>query len=99
MQVPLLSLHPVSNATVAPSVRTLYNRLSKLHIVNEHGRLAAMPKEKRLELVIEGSDNIEGPWQEYNFLYKPGNVNYSLPCVGKYSFYQKMLKVNFLYET
>lgn len=76
-------MHPVSNATVTPSVRTLYNRLGKLHIVNEHGKLVALPKEKRLELVLEGSNNIEGPWQEYTFLYKPGNVNHSLPCVGK----------------
>jgi len=37
----------------------------------------------RPEIVIEGSDNIEGPWKEYEFLYKPGNVNNSLPFVGK----------------
>lgn len=39
--------------------------------------------EGRPEVVIEGSDSIEGPWKEYEFLYKPGNVNNSLPFVGK----------------
>jgi len=37
----------------------------------------------RPEVVIEGSDSIEGPWKEYEFLYKPGNVNNSLPFVGE----------------
>lgn len=37
----------------------------------------------RAEVIIEGSDDIEGPWKDYEFLYKPGNVNNSLPFVGK----------------
>jgi hypothetical protein len=36
----------------------------------------------RPEIILEGSENVEGPWLEYNFLYKPGNVNHSLPFVG-----------------
>jgi len=28
---------------------------------------------------------MEGPWEEYQFLYKPGNVNHSLPFVAPYS--------------
>lgn len=36
----------------------------------------------RPEIILEGADNIDGPWKEYNFLYKPGNVNHSLPFVG-----------------
>ena len=36
----------------------------------------------RLEVIVEGSNNIDGPWKEYEFLYKPGNVNNSLPFVG-----------------
>lgn len=39
--------------------------------------------EGRPEVIIEGSDSIEGPWREYEFLYKPGNINNSLPFVGK----------------
>lgn len=38
----------------------------------------------RPEIIIEGANNLNGPWLEYNFLYKPGNVNSSLPFVGEY---------------
>ena len=37
----------------------------------------------RPEVIIEGGDSIDGPWKEYEFLYKPGNVNNSLPFVGE----------------
>lgn len=43
--------------------------------------------EGRPEVIIEGSDSIDGPWKEYEFLYKPGNVNNSLPFVGKIYLY------------
>lgn len=37
----------------------------------------------RPEVIIEGSDNMkDGPWKEYNFLYKPGSVSKSLSFVG-----------------
>ena len=37
----------------------------------------------RPEVILEGSDNTNGPWKEYNFLYKPGNVSETPPVVGK----------------
>jgi Lipase maturation factor len=37
----------------------------------------------RPEVVIEGSNSMEGPWQEYEFKYKPGNVKRLMPMVGK----------------
>ncbi|XP_018564057.1 lipase maturation factor 2 [Anoplophora glabripennis] len=84
--VPLASLHPTSNSTVAPSVRTVYNRLHKLHAVNQYGLFPRMTGvDGRPEIILEGSDSIEGPWREYNFLYKPGNVNHSLPFVAPYA--------------
>lgn len=62
----------------------VYNRLSKLHIVNQYGLFDKITGiNGRPEIIIEGSNNVEGPWVEYNFLYKPGNVNNSLPFVGK----------------
>uniref|UniRef100_A0A1B0GKY3 Lipase maturation factor 2 n=1 Tax=Lutzomyia longipalpis TaxID=7200 RepID=A0A1B0GKY3_LUTLO len=36
------------------------------------------------EVIFEHANNIEGPWHEYEFAYKPGNVNYSLPMAGPY---------------
>lgn len=65
-------------------MRTLYNRLHKLRAVNEYGLFPKMTGiDGRLEIILEGANNIDGPWREYNFLYKPGNVNHSLPFVGK----------------
>lgn len=84
--VPLASLHPASNSTVSPSVRVVYNRLHKLHAVNQYGLFSKMAGvDGRPEIILEGADNIEGPWKEYNFLYKPGNVNHSLPFVAPYA--------------
>ena len=31
----------------------------------------------RPEVVLEGADNMEGPWTEYHFLYKPGNTSWA----------------------
>ncbi|KAJ8968693.1 hypothetical protein NQ317_007340 [Molorchus minor] len=84
--VPLVSLNSTSNSTVNPSVRTVYNRLHKLHAVNQYGLFSKMAGvDGRLEIILEASDNAEGPWREYNFLYKPGNVNHSLPFVAPYA--------------
>ena len=33
----------------------------------------------RPEVIIQGSNNPGGPWKEYNFMYKPGNVSQSPP--------------------
>ena len=64
-------------------MRTIYNRLHKLHAVNQYGLFPKMVGvDGRPEIILEGADNLEGPWLEYNFLYKPGNVNHSLPFVG-----------------
>lgn len=77
-------MHSATNATISPSLKNIYNRLHKLHAVNQYDLLSKIiDNDARYEIILEGSDNIEGPWQEYNFLYKPGNVNHSLPYVGK----------------
>lgn len=37
----------------------------------------------RPEVVLEGSNSINGPWTEYQFSYKPGDVNRMPPFVGR----------------
>ena len=37
----------------------------------------------RPEVVIEGSNNMNSGWKEYEFLYKPGNTSRGLPIVGE----------------
>ncbi|KAF5299715.1 hypothetical protein FQA39_LY11510 [Lamprigera yunnana] len=84
--VPQAGLHTTTNTTISPSLRTVHNRFAKLQIVNNYADLRKMPLPKvRMEIILEGSNNIEGPWLEYQFLYKPGNVNHSLPFVAPHS--------------
>ena len=35
----------------------------------------------RPEVILEGSDNQNGPWKEYHFMYKPGNLSESPPSM------------------
>ena len=39
----------------------------------------------RPEVIIEGSNNMNSGWKEYEFLYKPGNTSHGLPIVGERS--------------
>ncbi|XP_067008786.1 lipase maturation factor 2 isoform X2 [Anabrus simplex] len=81
--VPYSTLHPTGNSTVVPAFRMWHSRLDHLHLVNAYGLFRRMTGVGgRPEVIIEGSDHIEGPWQEYHFLYKPGNVNATPPFVA-----------------
>lgn len=81
--VPLHSLHKTTNSTVNPDLRHAYTRLNRLQVISDHVYYHKIQPNGRLEIILEGSNNIDGPWLEYNFLYKPGNVNNTLPYVGK----------------
>lgn len=62
--------------------------MDHLHLVNSYGLFRRMTGiDGRPEVIIEGSNDIEGPWKDYEFLYKPGNVNNSLPFVGEAYFF------------
>lgn len=87
LQVPFSTLHPAGNLTVLPASRQIHSKLSHLHLTNGYGLFRRMTGVGgRPEIIIEGANNLEGPWQEYYFLYKPGHVNTSLPFVGKCQF-------------
>ncbi|XP_045463672.1 lipase maturation factor 2-like [Harmonia axyridis] len=84
--VPLTSLHSSTNTTVHPTVRATYNRLHKIRLINDYLLFKQMSGvDGRSEIILEGSDSLDGPWVEYNFLYKPGNINHSLPFVAPYT--------------
>jgi len=55
---------------------------NSLEIVNSYGLFAVMTT-SRVELVIEGSDDLVN-WRAYSFRYKPGDVRRSLPLVAPY---------------
>jgi len=82
--VPMQSLHKATNSSVEKDYRLIYNRLHKLHAVNDYVIFTKMP-ETRVEIIFEGANSVEGPWNEISFLYKPGNLNHSLPFVAPYS--------------
>lgn len=64
-------------------LKQIQGKVEHLHLVNSYGLFRRMTGVGgRLEVIIEGSNDIDGPWKEYEFLYKPGNVNNSLPFVG-----------------
>ncbi|XP_029157826.1 lipase maturation factor 2-like [Nylanderia fulva] len=85
--VPYSTLHPSTilskNSTMSLQLKQMHAKVDHLHLANSYGLFRRMTgAEGRPEVIIEGSDNIEGPWREYEFLYKPGNVNNSLPFVA-----------------
>lgn len=84
LQVPYSTLHSSHNSTIPTQLRQAHAKVDHLHLVNSYGLFRRMTGVGgRPEVIIEGSNSIDGPWKEYEFLYKPGNVNNSLPFVGE----------------
>uniref|UniRef100_A0A224X8N7 Lipase maturation factor n=1 Tax=Panstrongylus lignarius TaxID=156445 RepID=A0A224X8N7_9HEMI len=85
--VPFSNLHPATaNTTVHPEIRLFHNKLSHLHLTNSYGLWRRMSGVGgRPEVIIEGANNVEGPWLEYHFKYKPGDVNSTLPIVAPHT--------------
>jgi hypothetical protein len=69
---------------VLTALKPIYAETYKFHISSGYGLFRQMTGIKgRPEVVLEGSNSIEGPWKEYEFKYKPGNVKRLMPMVGK----------------
>ncbi|GAB0097838.1 hypothetical protein DMENIID0001_135130 [Sergentomyia squamirostris] len=81
--VPHRAAHRDSNITNT-EIGQMYGKFKHLNLVNEYGRHLREMRSARFEVVLEHADNIEGPWLEYEFQYKPSNVNHSLPMAGPY---------------
>jgi predicted DCC family thiol-disulfide oxidoreductase YuxK len=62
----------LSNSAPAP-LMWVYNYVESLRIVNTYGPFSVITTE-RMEIIIEGSNDGVN-WSEYNFKYKPGDVN------------------------
>ncbi|XP_076628349.1 lipase maturation factor 2 [Colletes latitarsis] len=81
--VPYATLHQSYNSTIPTQLKQIHAKVEPFRLVNSYGLFRRMTGvEGRREVIIEGSNNIDGPWKEYEFLYKPGNVNNSLPFVA-----------------
>ncbi|MCU1380944.1 MAG: putative integral rane protein, partial [Acidimicrobiales bacterium] len=57
----LLSRHQAMNAAFDP-----------LHLVNTYGAFGSITR-VRQEVIVEGADDLDGPWLEYQFKGKPGD--------------------------
>lgn len=51
-------------------------KVDQLNLMSSYGLFRQMTGiGGRPEIIIEGAETRSGPWKEYNFLYKPGNVS------------------------
>lgn len=81
--VPHGNLDRSTNITNTP-LGSVFEEVRKFHIVNEYGQHLRRIRTERLEIIYEHAQDIDGPWHEYGFLYKPSSVNGSLPFAGPY---------------
>lgn len=42
-----------------------------------------------MEVILEGSDQIDSTWKEYNFRFKPGDTSDRLPIACMQTFYPR----------
>lgn len=84
IQVPYVTLISSYNLSIPSQIQKLYTNVEHLHLVNSYGSYRPIKEiSGRPEIIIEGSNTIDRSWKEYEFLYKPGNVNNVLPFVGE----------------
>ena len=84
LQVPLSTLDATFYQTVPKGVHETYSIFNKYAICNHYGLFRRMTGVGgRPEVVLEGTDSLEGDWKELEFFYKPGNVSKSPPFVSK----------------
>ncbi|XP_050435661.1 lipase maturation factor 2-like [Adelges cooleyi] len=83
----LSCLHPSANinSTLTKDMKIVFNDIAPFQLSSSY----VPPKElinfnSRNEIILEGANDIKGPWYEYEFLYKPGNVNATPPIVAPY---------------
>lgn len=84
--VPFTSLHKETNRALWQSVKDMYTVSSRYHVTSSYGLFRRMTgvEKGRPEVILEYSDDVNGPWKEYHFMYKPGNTTASPVFVAPY---------------
>ncbi|HVU10076.1 MAG TPA: lipase maturation factor family protein [Phototrophicaceae bacterium] len=72
----------ISPSTLPPPLASIYNRATRLYLVNGYGLFAVMTT-TRPEIIVEGSNDGK-TWLPYEFPYKAGDVNRSPVYVAPY---------------
>ncbi|XP_068762441.1 lipase maturation factor 2-like [Montipora capricornis] len=79
----LTAVDRVVQRSLPKIIVNLYNKTSYLELTNAYGLFRSMTGVGgRPELVVIGSNSLDGPWEQYNFLYKPGNPYQPPPFVA-----------------
>jgi len=66
-----LSIPVVNN--LLSSKQIMNGSFDRFRLINSYGAFGTV-SEKRIELVVEASESYSGPWVEYPFKIKPGNI-------------------------
>ncbi|XP_069132099.1 lipase maturation factor 2-like isoform X1 [Argopecten irradians] len=81
--VPLSYLSNSSYSSVPTVFRNVHAKFEPFQMTSSYGLFRVMTGVGgRPEVVVEGSDSLEGDWQEYEFMYKPGNLSRTPPVVA-----------------
>lgn len=81
--VPYSSLHKEGQKIVPVQAKSLHARVNSFHLTSSYGLFRRMTGVGgRPEVVIEGSNSRDSGWREYEFFYKPGDINRRPPVVA-----------------
>ncbi len=78
-----LSIGPARN--LVSSEQVMNTSFDPLRLVNTYGAFGSITR-KRNEVILEGANDPTGPWQEYQFKGKPGDVSRTPPLVSPYHY-------------
>jgi hypothetical protein len=78
-----LSLPVVSNLFSKKQI--MNGSFDKFRLINTYGAFGTVDEE-RMELIIEASDSYSGPWVEYSFKVKPGDVTRQPRWISPYHY-------------
>ena len=83
--MPYSSLHKETNQALPEQLRDAYAKTSRYHLTSSYGLFRRMTGTDggRPEVILEYADDLKGPWSEYQFLYKPGNVSAAPAFISK----------------
>jgi hypothetical protein len=81
--VPYTTIDQTSRDQLPSTVKQLHSTLHEFQLTSSYGLFRRMTGVGgRPEVVVEGSHSKDGGWQEYEFLYKPGDINRRPPVVA-----------------
>lgn len=81
--VPYTDISHKTKSDLWPVIHRWKQKTDSFELVNAYGLFRSMTGVGgRPEVVIEGSNDLDGPWLEYHFRYKPGNLSGPPPVVA-----------------